>query len=346
MWRLACAAILLAGFAESAPVRIATYSPDLSRDGPGLLYRDLTSGGDPQIAAVVQVIAAVDPDILLLTGIDWDFDNLALDALANLLADAGVDYPHRHASRPNSGMATGIDLDGDGRRGTPDDAQGYGRFPGESGMALLSRHPISGFTDHSGFLWRDLPGNRMPEVTQDAAAIQRLSSVAHWEFRLDIRGKPLSLLCYSASPPVFGRVPERNPARNHDETAFWLERLPAAPFVLLGKSNIDPEDGDGQQEAMRALLAHVQDPRPASKGGMLAQQEGANGGHRGDPALDTASWPGENSPGNLRVDYVLPSPGLVLRDAGVFWPAPDEPLAGPAESASRHRLVWTDLDWP
>ena len=93
-----------------------------------------------------------------------------------------------------------------------------------------------------------------------------------------------------------------------------------------------------------ALLTRVQDPRPASEGGRLAPQAGANAAQRGDPALDTAEWgDGPGRPGNMRVDMVLPSPDLVVLDAGVFWPAPGDPMAKVARTASRHRLVWVDL---
>jgi hypothetical protein len=61
-------------------------------------------------------------------------------------------------------MATGLDLDGDGRLGGAADAQGFGEFTGQGGMAILSRHPIGPVTDHSAFLWRDLPGQIMPEL--------------------------------------------------------------------------------------------------------------------------------------------------------------------------------------
>ncbi|MEG4641853.1 UDP-galactopyranose mutase, partial [Paracoccus sp. APAP_BH8] len=47
------------------------------------------------------------PDILLLTHFDWDHDGRALDAFAARLAEAGLDYPHRFATRPNSGSAAG-----------------------------------------------------------------------------------------------------------------------------------------------------------------------------------------------------------------------------------------------
>lgn len=332
--------------ALAEPLRIATYSPDLTRQGPGLLYRDLMSGKDAQIAAVVQVIVQSKPDILLLTGFDWDHENLALSEFATLLRQAGADYPHLYATRPNSGMATGIDLDGDGRTGTGDDAQGFGLFAGVAGMAVLSRHPIGPVIDHSSFLWRDLPGHIMPKLPPKAEAIQRLSSTAHWDLVVTVAGKPLHLLAYSATPPVFDGPEDRNGRRNHDETMFWLQNLPDAPFVVLGDLNLDPVDGDGRPEALAALLQKVQDPQPRSEGGRLAPQTGANQTHRGDPALDTAAWPIADGPGHMRVDYVLPAQGLKVLDAGVFWPAPDTPLAKSAEQASRHRLVWVDLDWP
>ncbi len=339
------AALSLSASAE--PLRVATYSPDLTRKGPGLLLRDLQSGKDKQIAAVLQVIAAADPDILLLTGFDWDHDGLALTAFAEALRGVGADYPHRFASRPNSGMATGIDLDGDGRTGTADDAQGFGFFSGEGGMAILSRHPIGPVTDYGGFLWRDLPGNLIGDaVSPEAAEIQRLSSVAHWDAVVTVGGDPLHLLAYAATPPVFDGPEDRNGRRNHDETAFWLSHLPDAPFVVLGDANLDPVDGDGRGAAMRALLDRVQDPRPASPGGAVAPRTGANAAQQGDPALDTADWPDADGPGNLRVDYVLPSRRLTVRDAGVVWPAPGDPMAETVSLASRHRLVWVDIDFP
>ena len=106
--------------------------------------------------------------------------------------------------------------------------------------------------------------------------------------------------------------------------------------------------------AVTALVTHrrLQDPRPASDGGRAAAdaQGGANAGHRGDPALDTADWRDQNGPGNLRVDYVLPDRRLKLLDAGVFWPLPEAPefaLIGEGRPVSSdHRLVWIDVELP
>ncbi len=330
------------------------------------MLRDLEGGEDAQIAAVVQVISHAAPDILLLTSFDYDRELVALEAFADLLAQAGTSYPYLFAFRPNTGLASGIDLDGDGRLGGPGDAQGFGYYAGQGGMAILSRYPIddAGAQDFSGLLWRDLPDVLLPEVDNapfpsDAAlAVQRLSTTGHWAVPVILpSGVPLTLLAWHATPPVFDGPEDRNGKRNHDETAFWTALLdgrlgfaaPRPPFVILGDANLDPLDGDGRGVAMQTLLAHpaVSDPAPASLGGAEAAmaQGGANRDHAGLPALDTADWD-DTGPGNLRVDYVLPSADLTVSDAGVLWPEASQPLADIVAEASRHRLVWIDIQRP
>lgn len=50
-------------------------------------------------------------------------------------------------------------------------------------------------------------------------------------------------------------------------------------------------------------------------------------------------------PGNLRVDYVLPSIDLDVVGSGVYWPTTDDPHAY-LNRASDHRLVWIDVRLP
>ena len=109
---------------------------------------------------------------------------------------------------------------------------------------------------------------------------------------------------------------------------------------------MDPSDA--RREALLKLLTHdrVQDPEPRSDGGpeQKLRQFGSNVQHAGDPAFDTADFddrPGEG-PGNLRVDYVLPSRGLRVTGAAVFWPRAHE-AAYARLSSSDHRLVWVDV---
>ena len=347
---------------------MATWNVELARRGPGLLLTDIETEDDAQVAALAAVVAEVAPDILLLTSVDYDADLAALRALAARIAAAGVAYPHLFALRPNTGRASGLDLDGDGRLGGPGDAQGFGRFAGQGGMALFSRLPVTGEAarDFSAFLWRDLPGALLPEAegrpfpSEAALAVQRLSTTGHWAVPVALPGGgQLTLLCWHATPPVFDGPEDRNGRRNHDEAAFWAalidgripgEAPPQAPFVVLGDANLDPVDGDGRGEAMRMLLTHpaLQDPAPESAGAAAASraQGGPNAGQAGPAALDTADWREEGGPGNLRVDYVLPSADLAVAGAGVFWPEAGDPLAEVAEMASRHRLVWVDIALP
>lgn len=350
---------LLATPAWSEPFRLAFYDTELQRRGPGLLLRDILKG-DPQAEAVAGIVAHAAPDVLVLAGIDWDAGGHALAALAARIAAAGHEMPYRFSAPPNAGLATGLDMDGDGRAGHPRDAQGYGAFRGQGGLAVLSRFPLDSdaLRDFTPMLWADLPGAIPPladaQPFPDAArfARQRLSSTVHWELPVQVPGGPLHLLIWKATPPVFDGTEDRNGRRNHDEAALWLRYLngalgpvPEAPVVVIGDANLDPADGDGRPQAITALLTHprLSDPAPRSAGGVAA----ANPGQTGDPALDTADWD-DPVPGNLRVDYILPDRTLTVTGAGVFWPAPDDPkaqlLRRDGIEASRHRLVWVDIE--
>ncbi len=345
--------------AAAERIRLGTFNAELARDGPGLLLQDLEGGEDPQIAAVVAVVAAVDPDVLVLQSIDWDHGLVTLSALADAFGRAGSDYPYRLALRPNSGMATGRDLDGDGRLGGAGDAQGHGSFSGTDGMAILSRLPIAEaeVRDLSAMLWRDLPGNLIEADTLSPGAgdVQRLSTTGHWIVPLVTpSGGRLTLMTWHATPPVFDGAEDRNGRRNHDEAALWLRVLdgalgpsPVPPFVVIGNANLDPAAIDGRPEALRTLLARpdLNDPAPTSEGAAFA--EGNSEGPGVPDPQDTVDWSdGERRAGNLRVSYVLPSTDLAILDSGVFWPAPDDPLAATVAQASRHRMVWTDIDLP
>ena len=309
----------------------------MNRAGPGLLLRDLQKGGDSRSVAAIDVVVALNADILVLTGFDFDLNTVALGVFADQVAAKGSSYPYRFALRPNTGLSTGIDLDGDGLLGGPGDAQGWGRFSGEGGMAVLSKLPIRGdeVRDFSGFLWRDLPGALLFDgMTADAMAVQRLSTTGHWDVPVEMPGgSVLHLLAWHATPPVFDGVEDRNGRRNHDEAAFWGALLdgalpmdaPDGPFVILGDGNLDPVDGDGLRDGITGLLQ-----RP--------------GVHDPLPGQDTADFSAKNGPGKLRVDYVLPSADLTVLDAGVMWPKADDPLAQVLATASRHRPVWVDID--
>ncbi|WZU65466.1 endonuclease/exonuclease/phosphatase family protein [Yoonia algicola] len=328
-----------AGMAHAETIRVATFAAPLSGDGPGLLLRDIQAGDDTQIMAIQKVIAHVAPDILVLTDFDYDLDGIALAAFA---ASFTKPYPHLFALRPNAGLATGLDLNSNGRLGEARDAQGYGRFAGDGGMAILSRFPILAgqVTDLSDMLWKDLPDATLPQLADapflSAAVLDdlRLSSNGHWIVPIAVPGgPPLSVMAFDATPPVFDGPEDMNGLRNRDELRLWAHVLEGglgpAPdsFAIAGNANLDPNGGEGYRQAMTDFLAlsSLQDPLPDQV---------------------TASWP-EDGPGDLRVSYVLPSREWRITDAGVFWPAPDDPdralIGDDGLTAGPHRLVWVDI---
>lgn len=367
-----------ATIAAADTIRVASYNASLTRSGPGLLLRDITKGEDPQIEAAIGVLLEVRPDILLLNEFDYDGGGAALAAFQQALRAAGHALPHSFAAPVNTGIPSGLDLDGDGTTTDPQDAFGFGRFPGQYGMAVLSRFPIPADQSYTFRLmrWADLPGALLPTdndgapfPSAEAHAEMRLSSKSHWDVAIDTPLGPLRLLASHPTPPVFDGPEDFNGRRNHDEIRFWVDyldgaditddtgterHLPEAPFIVAGDLNADPIDGDGRHAGISALLNHprLQDPLPKSAGAVEAatDQGGANIRHQGDHALDTADWNDGNGPGNLRVDYVLPSRALTIIDAGVFWPArsaASHDLVGHgAPVSSDHRLVWVDIQMP
>lgn len=313
-------------------IRIATYAAPFGRDGPGLLLRDLRKGDDPQIIAALAVITQIAPDVLVLTDIDYDLDGIALAALAALVDPP---YPYFFALRPNTGMPTGLDMDQNGYLGDARDAQGYGRFNGNGGMAVLSRWPVdtAGVRDFSGLLWRDLPGAVLPVMDgapflpDPVLAVQRLSTTGHWIVPVLPPGAaPFAVMVYAATPPAFDGPERRNVLRNRDELRLWEQVLGGqfgpvpGHFIIAGNANLDPMAGDGDRAAMAAFLAHplLQDPLP------------------GQP---TADWT-DLGIGKLRVSYVLPSASWQVVDAGVHWPVAE---AATGLAGGAHHLVWLDI---
>ncbi len=353
-----------AAFALAAPaafakdITIATYDVGLTRSGPGITLQHLTRGDDPQVEAEIAVIAHLDADVLLLTGIDYDYDGAALAALQKRLGAVQVVYPDALALQPNTGIPTWLDLNHDGLLSGPRDAQAYGRFAGQDGMAILSRLPIdrAQIVNLTELLWKDLPGAHLPpDMTSPETLLQRLSTSGHYVVPVTYAaGRSLKLMVWAATPPMFDGPEDRNGRRNADEAALWLHLLagdlpqgpdatyppPAAPYVLMGEPNTDPADGDGRHEALQALLSspHLQDPQPKGTSGHI------DAGQHGDPALDTALV--GKTPIGLRLDVILPSIDITVRQAGVMWPADSDPFAATLALASPHRPVWAKLTLP
>ncbi len=378
--------LIVAGFcgelsAAEGTVRIATFNvqelswkklQDIDANG---------KGNNAQLQAAAAVIRQVRPDVLLLNEIDYtgpvDADgplerNAAWLFLDRYLKDdnetsQGIDYPHLFYRATNTGMPTGIDLNNDGDANGPNDAYGFGKYPGEYGMALFSRFPIDEAKARTfrKLLWKDMPSHLIPDGTGDRPAfytakqlnVFRLSSKSHWDVPVMMGDKTVHLLCSHPTPPVFDGPEDAHGRRNHDELRFWCDYLTggeaakwihddaghAAPFaadatfVILGDLNADMQRGDtvAGVRPIEGVLKHPRlvDPQPESAGSV------ADAGTR-DRFPDTAKL---KTARFGRLDYVLPSKNLSFTATGVYWPGPQDADADIVKTASDHRLVWIDV---
>lgn len=356
-----------AGGAEGPDrIRVATFN---IRELGTAALTDVDAAGagrDPQALAAAAILKRVRPDVLVLSEVDLDTAAAADPArnarrfsMAYLArGPEAIDYPHAFAAASNTGVLAGLDLDGDGRvatdadRGTRahgNDSFGFGSYPGQYAMAVLSRFPPdpSAARTFRRFRWRDLPGHHVPpgHFPPEVERELRLSSKSHWDLPIAIGTDTLHLWVSHPTPPGFDGPEDRNGRRNFDEIRFWRLYLEgerslvddagraggygsAAPFVIAGDLNATPGD-----------TAVVYD-------GVAAADQLLR--HPGIQVPSATARPTAVFLGGIRIDYVLPSAGLTVLGGGVFWPAADEDPEGRrlAEVASDHRLVWVDLAWP
>jgi Endonuclease/Exonuclease/phosphatase family len=381
-----------AGSHGERSARFATFNASLNRTLEGELIEDLSEPDDVQAQAVAEVIQRVRPDVLLINEFDFDAAGQAARLFQRNYLSVGhngarpIHYRYRFVAPSNTGIASGFDLDNNGTVGGPNDAFGFGAFPGQFGMAVYSRHPIlrHHIRTFQHFLWRDMPRALLPDDPATPApadwyspqelAVFRLSSKSHWDVPVLVGGKVVHTLVSHPTPPVFDGPEDRNGTRNHDEIRLWADYVrpsksgyiyddegrrggltPGARFVIMGDQNADPFDGDSVAGAAQQLLDNRRvntSLTPTSPGGpeQAALQGGANTSHQGDPAFDTADFLDDPGPGNLRADYVLPSRNLRILDGAVFWPLSTDPLFRLVGvfpfPTSDHRLVWVDVRVP
>ena len=336
-------------------------------------------GGHPQVRKAAEILRRVQPDLVLINEIDYSerpdcaqrFVEIFLSGERGGLAPLVL--PHRVYLPVNTGVPSGLDFNNDGDTNDPEDAFGYGRYPGQYGMVLLSRFPIDAgaVRTFQRFLWKDMPGHLMPDGRDGRPAHYspeegdrfRLSSKSHWDVPVQVDGRVIHVLASHPTPPIFDGPEDCNGRRNFDEIRLWADYLTGgakgdyladdqgrrgglgagASFVLLGDLNADPvQDRERPygRSAISQILEHprVQDPKPTGDGPW--------------PADPSRPYPGDSRTRTTtfgRIDYVLPSRNLSVAGGGVWHPAADDPLhhlVGEPDPASDHRLVWVDLRLP
>ncbi len=333
-----------------------------------------------QLEAASAILQRIRPDVLVLNEIDAHEDQPGgLEGATRAflerhlsVGDEPLDYPFLFVAPSNTGRLSGLDLDGDGKiaqaadlgsREYGNDSYGYGEYPGQYSMALLSRFPIDRESARTfqTFRWRDLSGNHLPDGWYPEAILGqlRLSSKSHWDVPIEIEGHRLHLWVSHPTPPVFDGDEDRNGRRNFDEIGFWQRYLDGdesiyddagisggyatdAPFVIVGDLNASPLDSetlfDGRN-AISQLLEHerIQDTAATLVASRILDESstGASDGLQATTGFG----------GGRRIDYLLPSRGIECVGGGVFWPdATTDPLgAEQAEAASDHRAIWLDV---
>lgn len=273
--------------APSGDLRIAQFNASLTRSVAGGLIEDLSTPNDGQAQAIAEILQRVRPGVVLINEFDFDDQSADVGSLAAELFQANylsipqagdvdpINYPHVYSASSNTGIPSGLDFNNDGATDGPNDAFGFGFFPGQFGMVVFSQYPI--LTDQvrtfQQFLWRDMPGALLPLAPETLESYYsdaeldafRLSSKSHWDVPIAVGGRIVHVLASHPTPPVFddgtrtfdGEVNaiDFNGLRNHDEIRFW------ADYVIPGRSNYIYDDAE---------FAAAGNQRPATPSGGLA----------------------------------------------------------------------------
>ena len=164
-----------------------------------------------QIKNIAEIIQRVNPDIILLNEFDnqqnnSDNQHATLKTFIKQYLNksqngqSAIDFPYFYQGQVNTGVNSGYDLDGNGKKGIlPGDGFGYGHFSGHFGMVLLSKYPIKNdkIRTFQYFKWQDMPNALKPIdpltsqswFSQDAWQNIRLSYKSHWDIPIRVNNK-------------------------------------------------------------------------------------------------------------------------------------------------------------
>ncbi|MCF8231098.1 MAG: endonuclease/exonuclease/phosphatase family protein [Bacteroidales bacterium] len=351
-------------------LRVATFNTALYRDEHGVLKKDLQTGSDEQIQIIARIIQHIRPDVLALQEFDYDprgdylklFKKNYLEKSWN--GSQPIEYRYAMAFPSNTGLPTSFDFNNDGTKHSPEDAYGYGEYPGQYAFAILSKYPLdtSAMRTFQKFLWKDMPSAVLP-LKKDSSSYYsekeleafRLSSKNHVDLPVQINGKAVHMLIAHPTPPVFDGEENRNGKRNHDEIRLFADYISGEkkaeylyddegnyggldttkPFVIMGDMNADPERGETYRNPIMQLLENPQVNQKAATGKWVPSHRSKEEGKE----LHTTSV------FDMRIDYVLPSDDFKVKNSGVFWPKEPDSLyqLTKGEKGSDHRMVWMDV---
>ncbi|MCA1768270.1 MAG: endonuclease/exonuclease/phosphatase family protein, partial [Idiomarina sp.] len=205
----------LAGSGKSKPetIRVATFN--VSMDASNYLSEnelpqltkspvpEILQQGHEQVRGIAEILQRVRPDIVLLNEFDYLDPEVGVNVFQkDYLAvsqngQQAIEYPYAYTAPVNTGVPSPFDLNRDGKaEGTGIDAWGFGWYPGQYGMVILSKYPL--LTDKvrtfQHFLWKDMPSRLIPYAMNEQGqptneqwypdnvmAQYPLSSKSHWD---------------------------------------------------------------------------------------------------------------------------------------------------------------------
>ncbi|NBC17078.1 MAG: endonuclease/exonuclease/phosphatase family protein [Bacteroidetes bacterium] len=264
---------------DTVTVRVMTYNIEDVRTA------DVLNPDHPRLRKAAALIQRLRPDILLINEMTYDMPGgpdvkegsapgqngrrFAENFLAVAQADTLEPLQYQALTPPtNTGLASGLDLDNDGRitmtypapapsnpDGSPgpqsaggraygNDAFGFGIFPGQYGMTLLVREGFRIDRDRVRSFrllrWADLPDPNLPIdpateepwYTPDELETLRLSSKTHIDVPVTLpNGVTIHVLASHPTPPAFDGPEQRNVLRNAAEIRFWGDYLDDAAYI-------------------------------------------------------------------------------------------------------------------
>ena len=377
---------------EELVLRVATFNIEDLRTTE---LQDPTARRPGMAAAIVQQIR---PDILLVNEIAYDqqgspgwVEGQDPGRNGQRFADLFLAVPQGEGLEPirytafmrpvNTGVASGLDLDNDGRvsLGSPSrkghargdeqtaedraygqDAWGFGTFPGQYGMALLVREELEILEEEvrtfQGFLWARMPGALKPVdpatgeswYSPEEWGVLRLSSKSHWDVPVRLPGGGvLHVLASHPTPPAFDGPEMRNRLRNNDEIRFWADYLDGADYIRDDAGHTGGLAPDRPFVLLGDLNADPEGGNSLDEAiDRLLEHDRINSSFIPEAPLSSASElphldSSDTAGFGLRADYVLPSAGLEILDGGVW-----RHQAESGVDISDHFPVWLDIAVP
>ena len=148
---------------DGETIRFASFNISFYRSEAGQLEQELSDGNSERPKKIAEIIQRVRPDVVLLNEFDYDSTGKGIEGFQkNYLAisqngNLPIHYRFSFSAAVNTGVDSKQDLNGDGALGTANDAFGFGKFPGQYGMVVLSKYKIAEpeVRTFQNFLWKD-----------------------------------------------------------------------------------------------------------------------------------------------------------------------------------------------